>query len=184
MSTPETTETDHAKAQAKAQYESICEMVAYLDEEEGAERFASKLSLIECANLLEKSGLVVPADADDLREAVANAIKDEEIYGPDHDEEFHYPEGARERIQGDALEVAVRSGWYSPGSDDNDPQEFFILLCTGGPACRIRGELNQHGEPDRAWLEYQDWGTPWTKYFDADQDVLLAYSRQFCFGCD
>jgi len=28
-------------------------------------------------------------------------------------------------------------------------EEFCILLTTGGPALRIRGELNQHMEPDR-----------------------------------
>jgi hypothetical protein len=62
-----------------------------------------------------------------------------------------------------------------------EPSEFMILLCTGGPAVRIVGELNR-GEPCRAWLEYQDWGTPWTRYFGADSDTLCQYASQFCFG--
>jgi hypothetical protein len=42
-----------------------------------------------------------------------------------------------------------------------------------------------HGEPTRARLETQDWGTPWTEYRGAwggGADVLLAYARQFYYG--
>ena len=46
---------------------------------------------------------------------------------------------------------------------------------------RIRGELSD-GQPDRAWLEYQDWGTLWTRFFDVEQDTLLAYAQCFYFG--
>ena len=88
---------------------------------------------------------------------------------------------ARQRIEEDALSVAVRSGWTHPG-EDMTAAEFNILLSTGGPAVRIRGELNDICEPSRAWLEVQDWGKPWTQYFQADQDTLLAYSRCFFFG--
>jgi hypothetical protein len=55
-------------------------------------------------------------------------------------------------------------------------------LSTGGPALRIRGELDEHKQPDRAWLEYQDWGTPWTQYFDVEQDTLLQFCQVFYFG--
>lgn len=90
-------------------------------------------------------------------------------------------EEARERIQEDALSVEVRSGWSSLG-DSLSAEEFCILLTTGGPAVRIRGELDEHLEPHRAWLEVQDWGTPWTQYFKAKQETLLAYAQCFCFG--
>ena len=90
---------------------------------------------------------------------------------------------ARERIQEDALSVEVRSDWYTPGdAEAAKPSEFCILLTTGGPAVRIRGELDEYAQPDRAWLEVQDWGTPWTRYFEADQDVLLAYALCFYYG--
>lgn len=88
---------------------------------------------------------------------------------------------ARERIQEDALSVEVRSGWTSLG-DPLEAEEFCILLTTGGPAVRIRGELNEDGEPARAWLEVQDWFLPWTEYVPADGDVLLDYARCFYFG--
>jgi hypothetical protein len=91
---------------------------------------------------------------------------------------------ARERIQEDPLSVQVRGGWHDPGAEDDEPEEFEILLCTGGPACRIRGELDQHREPRRAWLEHQDWGTPWTQFFTLGDDngTLLSYCRCCYFG--
>lgn len=89
-------------------------------------------------------------------------------------------DAAEQRIHEDALSVEVRSGWTSIG-DKLEPEEFSILLTTGGPAVRIRGELDD-GEPCRAWLEVQDWGTPWTQYYGASQSVLLDYARCFYFG--
>ena len=90
---------------------------------------------------------------------------------------------AAQRIQEDPLSVEIRSGWYTPGSDP-EAVEFRILLCTGGPAVRIRGELGEYNEPSCAWLEHQDWGTPWTEYFTTgeDNEALLEYCRQFFFG--
>lgn len=92
---------------------------------------------------------------------------------------------ARERIQEDPLSQEVRSGWTSPGDlriDEMKPEEFCLLLGTGGPATRIIGHLNEHGEPDCARLEVQDWGKPWTEYVPANHDVLLAYCQCFYFG--
>ena len=48
---------------------------------------------------------------------------------------------ARERIEQDPLEVSIRSDWYTPG-ETPEPTEFRILLCTGGPAVQIKGELD------------------------------------------
>jgi len=96
---------------------------------------------------------------------------------------------ARERIQEDALSVEVRSGWYVPGACDADtkPAEFCILLCTGGPACRIIGELDEYGQPVEANIEVQDWFQPWTelRHYTTCEDareILLEYCRQFYFG--
>lgn len=94
-------------------------------------------------------------------------------------------DSVRERIQECPLSVEVRNGWYAPGSDGDDvkPEEFMILLSTGGPALRIMGELGEHGGPTRAWLEYQDWGTPWTHhYVEGFSDTLLTFCQQFYFG--
>src|SRR5690606_39861453 len=70
-------------------------------------------------------------------------------------------DAAREEIEGLPLEVTVRSGWRRPG-EAMEPEEYQILLCTGGPAVRIVGYLGRYGEPTTAVLQYQDWSTPWT----------------------
>ena len=59
-----------------------------------------------------------------------------------------------------------------------------ILLCTGGPAVRIRGDLGAYSEPNTAELEYQDWFTPWERLptDSADEEILLTYARSFYFG--
>ena len=93
-------------------------------------------------------------------------------------DDYHDEDQAREAIYEDTLSVQVRSDWASHGADF-EAAEFQILLCTGGPAVRIRGALNAYGEPTGAWLEHQDWFTPWAEYHgDHDDDALLAYSAQ------
>lgn len=91
---------------------------------------------------------------------------------------------ASERILEDALEIQVRSDWYAPGAKPEQPSEFYILLCTGGPACRIRGKLDENGNPESCWLEHQDWGTCWQEWVTTGSDykALLTYCQQFYFG--
>ena len=104
-------------------------------------------------------------------------------------------DAARKVIQQDPLSVEVRSDWHAPGAEDATPAEFCILLSTGGPASRIIGTLDEHGEPETARLEVQDWGTPWAGQWGTAEvqaalgdgaadvsDVLLAYAREFYFG--
>lgn len=132
---------DHAKDQAKAQLESITEMVAELEKAERDEE--GKL---------------------------------------DFDSTRH--EKAEQTILEDALEVAIRDDWYSPGEPDSQrTAEYKILLCTGGPAVRIIGDLDGF-IPETARLEYQDWGTPWTEYrLTAEEEkIILKYAACFYFG--
>lgn len=92
-------------------------------------------------------------------------------------------ETAREEIQNDPLSVQVRSGWHNPG-ETGEPEEYEILLCTGGPAVCIVGRLNGHNEPESARIEHQDWGTPWTALkmdYNAEKTVL-EYARQFYYS--
>lgn len=162
--------TDNAELQAKAQLESIREMLA-----------AVAVDYDRLEELREEK-----ADGDDTRavnwakenlEAAAELAELEAAAGDCTDED-----DARERIQEDPLSVQIRSGWYSSG-ETPEPEEFEILLCTGGPAVRILGELDQYGQPSRAWLEYQDWGTPWTLYHEQGAgDTLVEYAQQFYFG--
>lgn len=130
-------ETDHAKEQARAQLESIHELVNALDH--------------------------ASVEADD------DAMIEE----------------AREDIQQSPLEVSVRSDWYQAGDEDfSKPAKYRILLCTGGPAVRIIGDLDGYQNPETAQLEYQDWGTPWTRYPLTEEDIsaLLTYAGCFYFG--
>jgi hypothetical protein len=111
---------------------------------------------------------------------------------------FKAYEDAQRAIHEDALSVEVRSDWHCLGtSNDDRPTEYRILLCTGGPAIQIQGELSEHGEPETARLMMQDWGLVWTEYrphagigdekgrpvLDPNaQEILLTYARQFYFG--
>ena len=93
---------------------------------------------------------------------------------------------APDAIQESILGAEVRTDWHAPGDSDNKPSEYLILLSTGGPACRIIGDLDSYCLPTSAKLEYQDWGTPWTRYYnnmtDEDDEKLLLYASQFYFG--
>ena len=82
---------------------------------------------------------------------------------------------ALERLQENPLDIQFRSDWQ-PYASDFTPSEFSILLCTGGPAVRILGELDDNGYPYRAWVEYQDWGIPWTD-LGRYQSTALEYAR-------
>jgi len=96
---------------------------------------------------------------------------------------------AQQAIQENALDVLIRNEWTNPCCQTHNPTptDFQILLCTGGPAVRIIGELGQHCEPDSCRIQYQDWGTPWTDFWcgslpDDTPSKLLAYCQQHYFG--
>lgn len=176
----------HAEEQAAAQYSSIVRMLAALtcdydhmqelrddiDEPESEEREAAELGRAEYpSDYTTTPGEDLIYFYDMGRELA----KLEDAAGDCEDEE-----DARQRIQEDPLEVQVRSDWANPG-ETLEVGEFMILLCTGGPAVRIVGEMNR-GEPCRAWLEYQDWGTPWTQWSGAKSGTLCEYAANFFFG--
>jgi hypothetical protein len=171
---------DHAKEQAAAQYVGICEMVDALNCD------YDKLEELKD----EKESLQYDIDNADNDEAMKDAIDCMVQFNCDNGGELTAlieaagdcsdQDEARSAIQEDPLSVEVRSGWVSYGSE-MQAEEFCILLCTGGPAVRIMGELD-NGQPCRAWMEYQDWGTGWTRFYYADQSVLLAYCSEFYFG--
>ena len=104
------------------------------------------------------------------------------IGNADYDDEAR--EQAEQRIHEDPLSLEIRSGWYVPGATP-EPYEFKILLCTGGPAVQIVGNLNEYNEPETATLQYQDWFTEWKNYTDISGDelnALLEYCQCFYFG--
>ena len=89
-------------------------------------------------------------------------------------------DGIRDMVQEDPLEVQIREGWHAIG-EDPEASEYMILISTGGPALRLVGALEGF-EPDSAGLEWQDWGTPWTYYYAANDDALIWYASQFYWG--
>lgn len=61
---------------------------------------------------------------------------------------------------------------------------YSITLAGGGPAMRVFGDLDEHNQPETAELQYQDWGTPWTKLpvSGEQEDLLLRYASRKYFG--
>lgn len=115
-------------------------------------------------------------------------------------------EEAETAIHEDALSVEVRTRWMSVNEyfqaaqatglsqerlsraelEPFKPAEFRILLCTGGPAVQITGELSEHGEPEAETIQLQgqDWFQPWQNAVISDEDrqVLARYVQCFHFG--
>ncbi len=169
MATEEKKE-ERAKEQASAQLDSIVNMVKRLKH---IEEFRSDHDDCELTDAEIYAGLELYYDG----KKVPKATKEER-------ETYHNEDEARELINEDPLSVEVRSDWHSPGTN-SEPTEYKIQLCTGGPACQIVGELDEHGSPDSARIEYQDWFTPWIEYLGAtseEREALLYYARQFYFG--
>lgn len=95
----------------------------------------------------------------------------------------NWSEVIQQQIDEMPLSILVRSDWHAPG-DAGEAGEYEILLCTGGPAVRITGPLNSYDEPDDAFLQCQDWGTPW-QAVALDHETQLAlqdFARNFWFG--
>lgn len=97
-------------------------------------------------------------------------------------------ETMRQIIMENALSIEGRSGWYCPGDYDSQASqiiEYKILLCTGGPAVQIVGDLGDDFIPAGALLQHQDWYTPWEDYIDTtekEDSVLLEYVSFYWFG--
>jgi hypothetical protein len=174
-----TSNDNHGLDQAKAQAESIAAMIAAINcdydrleelRDERAERVSAILDAETPDEVEEQTKRLAAWDIENAEELEELEIEAGEC--ADSDE-------ARETVQNHPLSVEVRSGWDIVGGD-MCAAEFRIVLCTGGPHVEIRGELD-NGTPSRAWMMYQDWGTPLTQYFDIEGSTLLAYCQEFYF---
>jgi len=203
--------TAHARQNAAATMDGILEMVAALNcdyarmEELRDARESLQDAVFDALEAVDEADAEQsaarrdnePFNADALSDAceyLESAESDLYTFGADDGAELAELEAAagdcddeecaQQRIQDDPLEIAVRSGWFNPGEEKPEAEKFMILLSTGGPAARIVGELDQYKQPARAWLEHQDWFTPWIEYHgeNSDADALLTYCRQFYFG--
>jgi hypothetical protein len=95
----------------------------------------------------------------------------------DRDNDIRCTEAAERTIHESVLSVVVRDEWHQPGIESEGPDEYEILLTTGGPALRIWGKLRD-GNPHTAELQMQDWGTPWTRY-PAPEVTLINFASCF-----
>jgi len=137
-----------SEAQARAQLDGVREMVA-------------DLRPVECEKC--ERWHAEDADCDDTERASG-------------DTEDAACEAADQRLCEDPLSVEVRSGWHAPG-ETGEAEEFCIMLCTGGPAVRIVGDIGGGAVA----IEHQDWFTPWRALAitEADADALRAYAERF-----
>ena len=146
-------------------------------DETGASTLASIKTMVEAASV-DYDRLDELRDIDEPSQEEAAELEALESAAGDCD---GYDDAAN-RIYEDPLSIMVRSGWSPPG-EPMEPEEFEILLSTGGPATRIYGQLNQYGEPESAILQVQNWGTPWIDYSPPGaRDIALEYARYFNFS--
>jgi hypothetical protein len=183
MDTNETPKSN-AEQQAEAQYQSICLMLEAIDYDyETLEQLEDELQGVrDELEDTDSEGI----HAEDYALLVAEVVRIELAIStnPKPFSDINSPDEAEDQLREDALEVQVRTDWHDSGDTENQsPSEFYILLCTGGPAVRIMGELDEYGQPSRAWLEYQDWSTPWTHmYIKGSNDVLCQYASYYLGG--
>lgn len=169
-----------AESQARAQVASIVSMVAALN--------CDYDRLQELRDRAGDNRATVAAYAEKMEDWQANADASEELSeladleaqagGCNSEDE------ARERILEDALSVEVRSGWMSPSAENDklDPEEFRIVLCTGGPHVELVGELDR-GTPSRIRVLYREWGDSGEYVPDEKEtEALETYCAQFYFG--
>ena len=104
------------------------------------------------------------------------------------DDDYTREDEIREQAQNEALSIEFRSGWTS-NPEEMKPEEFKILLSTGGPACQIVGKIDYGScEPIDIEIQYQDWGTPWeplqlnSTYADKSSNITSDYEalEWFC----
>jgi hypothetical protein len=154
------TATTHAEQNAKAHFDTISALWELHDFLDNPRRDADGFAELS-------------DDARELLAEIADARTFDELGRDDADAVAEY---AREL----ALSVCVRSGWVLVG-EPLEPEEFELLLSTGGPACRIVGDLRDE-EPCRAEVQWQDWGTPWTPLAGQRCDALDWFAGLFYFG--
>ena len=172
---------NHAEEQARAQADSIAAMVAALecdyarlDELRGMRAMRAEFVYEYCA---ATGAETTAAQKTRVAEFTAASTELEELEAAAGD--CTSEEEARSRIEEDPLSVEIRSGWANSRAEF-EPEEFRIVLCTGGPHVEILGDLDR-GEPSRPRILYRDWGTS-GELFGFDREAVLTYCRVFYFG--
>lgn len=84
-----------------------------------------------------------------------------------------------------ALSQEVRSDWRCLSHvGECEPDEWRIVLCTGGPHVEVRGEFDCFGEPVSAALWFANWGQPLAEVQISTDDasLLLWFAQSFYWG--
>jgi hypothetical protein len=168
MVSPTTEDTESSARQARAQLDTLIEMVDRLNH------------LQECDGDED-----CELDRDTILGGVniwsGNDVSPEEF--ETFKEQYHDDEDAGRAIDEDPLSLQVRSEWHSPG-DSGEDDEFEILLCTGGPAVRIVGEFGYMHQPEKARIQHQDWFKPWEDLSTtrAEEEAMVTFASHFYWG--
>lgn len=93
--------------------------------------------------------------------------------------EYESEDEARDAIYGTPLSIEVRSGWHNPHEDAGDPEEFRIVLCTGGPHVELTGDIG-----GTVRVVFKDWGESGEYYPNADERRALDTFVSMLFGTD
>jgi hypothetical protein len=97
---------------------------------------------------------------------------------PDNDE-------LQDELRALALSQEVRSDWRCfVATEECDPDEWRLVLCTGGPHVEVRGEFNNYGDPETASLWAADWGQSLAEVPipQSSADLLLWFAQTFYWG--
>lgn len=137
----------NAKQQAQSQVSSIVDMIRAL---------ACDFDWLEQLRDMDADDM----DADDR----ANLADLEEQAG-----EYSSQDAVIDAIRYEtALSVEVRSGWRSIGEEAGEPEEYRIVLCTGGPHVELAGDIG-----GAVRVVFKDWGESGEYYPDADERAAL-----------
>ena len=173
----------NAKRQAQAQVSSIVDMIRAVEcdfdrlEELRESRYLSGFNVsgflpvsafAESVNL--ESAPFNLQGPDGLRYWVEVSSEDAEELAELEEQAGGYAdqEEARDAIYETPLSVEVRSGWHSVGEDAGEPEEFRIVLCTGGPHVELTGDIG-----GSVRVVFRDWGESGEYYPDADERAAL-----------
>ena len=116
---------------------------------------------------------------EELRDGLALEWSDELAELEEQAGKYADQDEARDAIHATPLSVEVRSGWRSVGEDAGEPEEFRIVLCTGGPHVELVGVIG-----DTARVVFRDWGESGEYYPDADERIALDTFVSMLIGTD
>lgn len=93
--------------------------------------------------------------------------------------EYESEDEARDAIYGTPLSIEVRSGWHAVGEDAGDPEEFRVVLCTGGPRVELTGDIG-----GTVRVVFKDWDESGEYYPNADERSALDTFASMLIGMD